>query len=230
MAKTAITPTRADDYPEWYQQVIKAADLAENSDVRGCMVIKPWGWAHLGEHAAGAGRHVQGHGARERLFPAVHPAELPAKGGRPRRGFCQRMRGRHASPAGARAGWQAGPRSGLAARRAADRAADERNDHRRDVCQVGRVVSRPADPHQPMGQRRPLGAAHAAVPADDRVPLARRAHGPRHGRGGPGRDDEDARRLCRLRRELDGDAGHPRRKDRRRAVSRARSTPTRSKR
>nr|WP_202921136.1 proline--tRNA ligase [Anatilimnocola aggregata] len=44
MAKTAITPTRADDYPEWYQQVIKAADLAENSDVRGCMVIKPWGW------------------------------------------------------------------------------------------------------------------------------------------------------------------------------------------
>jgi len=42
---TAITPTRADDYPEWYQQVIKAADLAENSPVRGCMVIKPWGYA-----------------------------------------------------------------------------------------------------------------------------------------------------------------------------------------
>jgi prolyl-tRNA synthetase len=45
MAKTAITPTRADDYPEWYQQVIKAADLAEVSPVRGCMVIKPWGWS-----------------------------------------------------------------------------------------------------------------------------------------------------------------------------------------
>jgi prolyl-tRNA synthetase len=43
--KTAITPTRADDYPEWYQQVVKAADLAENSPVRGCMVIKPWGYA-----------------------------------------------------------------------------------------------------------------------------------------------------------------------------------------
>lgn len=42
--KTAITPTREDDYPEWYQQVIKAADLAENSAVRGCMVIKPWGY------------------------------------------------------------------------------------------------------------------------------------------------------------------------------------------
>jgi prolyl-tRNA synthetase len=45
MAKTAISPTRADDYPEWYQQVIRAADLAENSDVRGCMVIKPWGYS-----------------------------------------------------------------------------------------------------------------------------------------------------------------------------------------
>ncbi len=43
--KTAIVPTREEDYPEWYQQVIKAADLAENSDVRGCMVIKPWGYA-----------------------------------------------------------------------------------------------------------------------------------------------------------------------------------------
>ncbi len=42
--KTAIEPTRADDYPEWYQQVIRAADLAENSPVRGCMVIKPWGY------------------------------------------------------------------------------------------------------------------------------------------------------------------------------------------
>jgi len=44
-AQTAITPTRAEDYPEWYQQVIRAADLAENSPVRGCMVIKPWGYA-----------------------------------------------------------------------------------------------------------------------------------------------------------------------------------------
>ncbi|MBE7451499.1 MAG: proline--tRNA ligase [Kofleriaceae bacterium] len=42
---TAITPTRAADYPEWYLQVISAADLAESSPVRGCMVIKPWGYA-----------------------------------------------------------------------------------------------------------------------------------------------------------------------------------------
>src|SRR5687767_1036539 len=42
--QTAITPRRDEDFPEWYQQVVRAADLAENSDVRGCMVIKPWGY------------------------------------------------------------------------------------------------------------------------------------------------------------------------------------------
>lgn len=44
MKETAIKPTREEDYPEWYQQVIVAADMAENSPVRGCMVIKPWGY------------------------------------------------------------------------------------------------------------------------------------------------------------------------------------------
>ncbi len=44
-AKTAIEPTREENYPEWYQEVIKASDMAEISPVRGCMVIKPWGYA-----------------------------------------------------------------------------------------------------------------------------------------------------------------------------------------
>jgi prolyl-tRNA synthetase len=43
--KTAITPTRAEDYAQWYQEVVKASDMAENSPVRGCMVIKPWGFS-----------------------------------------------------------------------------------------------------------------------------------------------------------------------------------------
>lgn len=43
--RTAITPTRAENYAEWYQQVIRGADLAEPSPVRGSMVIKPWGYA-----------------------------------------------------------------------------------------------------------------------------------------------------------------------------------------
>lgn len=43
--KTAVTPTRSEDYSEWYQQVVKASDMAEHSPVRGCMVIKPWGYS-----------------------------------------------------------------------------------------------------------------------------------------------------------------------------------------
>ncbi|MCK5695937.1 MAG: proline--tRNA ligase [Desulfobacula sp.] len=43
--RTAITPTREQDYPAWYLEVIKVSDMAENSAVRGCMVIKPWGYA-----------------------------------------------------------------------------------------------------------------------------------------------------------------------------------------
>ncbi len=43
--KTAITPTRSDNYPEWYQEVVKSSDMAEKSPVRGCMVIKPWGYS-----------------------------------------------------------------------------------------------------------------------------------------------------------------------------------------
>ena len=49
MSKNAINPTRSENYADWYQKVVQAADLAENSPVRGCMVIKPWGYA-LWEH------------------------------------------------------------------------------------------------------------------------------------------------------------------------------------
>ncbi len=42
--KNAISPTRANDFPGWYQEVVKSAELAEMAHVRGCMVIKPWGY------------------------------------------------------------------------------------------------------------------------------------------------------------------------------------------
>lgn len=38
-------PTRAENYSQWYQDLVVKADLAENSAVRGCMVIKPYGFA-----------------------------------------------------------------------------------------------------------------------------------------------------------------------------------------
>jgi prolyl-tRNA synthetase len=38
-------PARSEDYSQWYNELVKKADLAEHSDVRGCMVIKPYGYS-----------------------------------------------------------------------------------------------------------------------------------------------------------------------------------------
>ncbi|WMN10707.1 proline--tRNA ligase [Marivirga salinae] len=43
MAK--VLPKRSDDYSLWYNELVKKADLAENSAVRGCMIIKPYGFS-----------------------------------------------------------------------------------------------------------------------------------------------------------------------------------------
>src|SRR6476620_3802780 len=79
MAKTAITPTRADDYPEWYQQVIRAADLAENSDVRGCMVIKPWGYSIWENIQQGLDGMFKATGHENAYFPLFIPLSFLQK-------------------------------------------------------------------------------------------------------------------------------------------------------
>jgi prolyl-tRNA synthetase len=78
-SKTAITPTRAQDFPEWYQQVIRAAELADPSDVRGCMVIRPWGygiWENM-QRQLDAMFHATGH--RNAYFPLLIPLSYFAK-------------------------------------------------------------------------------------------------------------------------------------------------------
>ena len=44
MADEKLTP-QAENFSEWYNQVVLRADLADYSPVRGCMVVKPYGWA-----------------------------------------------------------------------------------------------------------------------------------------------------------------------------------------
>jgi prolyl-tRNA synthetase len=78
-AKTAITPRRDEDFPEWYQQVIKAAAMAEPSDVRGCMVIRPWGygiWENM-QRQLDAMFRATGH--RNAYFPLFIPLSYLAK-------------------------------------------------------------------------------------------------------------------------------------------------------
>ncbi len=71
--RNAITPTRNENYPEWYQQVVKAADLAENTPVRGCMVIKPWGygiWENIRDALDGMFKET---GHKNAYFPLFIP-------------------------------------------------------------------------------------------------------------------------------------------------------------
>jgi prolyl-tRNA synthetase len=77
--KTAITPRRDEGFPEWYQQVIRAAELAEPSDVRGCMVIRPWGygiWENMQRQLDGMFRAT---GHRNAYFPLFIPLSYFAK-------------------------------------------------------------------------------------------------------------------------------------------------------
>src|SRR3979411_1958859 len=77
--KTAVSPTREQDFPEWYQQVIRAAELAEPSDVRGCMVIRPWGfgiWENM-QRQLDAMFRATGH--RNAYFPLFIPLSYFAK-------------------------------------------------------------------------------------------------------------------------------------------------------
>ncbi len=71
--KTAITPTREDDYPAWYQEVVKASDMAENSPVRGCMVIKPWGYAIWENIVHQMDRMFKQTGVKNAYFPLFIP-------------------------------------------------------------------------------------------------------------------------------------------------------------
>jgi prolyl-tRNA synthetase len=84
---TAITPTRNDDFPEWYQQAVRASDLAENSEVRGCMVIKPWGcglWENI-QRQLDAKFKATGH--QNAYFPLLIPLSYLEKEAQHAEGF-----------------------------------------------------------------------------------------------------------------------------------------------
>ena len=87
--RTAISPTREQDYPEWYQQVIKAADLAEISEVRGCMVIKPWGYSLWENIQSVLDRMFKETGHRNAYFPLFIPLSYMEKEAKHVEGFAK---------------------------------------------------------------------------------------------------------------------------------------------
>ena len=76
---SAISPRREEDYPEWYQQVVRAAELAENSAVRGCMVIKPWGYGIWENLQRQLDKRIKETGHSNAYFPLFIPLSFLEK-------------------------------------------------------------------------------------------------------------------------------------------------------
>src|ERR1700738_2167167 len=77
--KAAISPRRAENFPEWDQEVVRAGEFAEPSDVRGCMVIRPWGygvWENM-QRQLDAMFRATGH--RNAYFPLFIPLVILRK-------------------------------------------------------------------------------------------------------------------------------------------------------
>jgi prolyl-tRNA synthetase len=66
-------PKRSEDYSAWYNELVKRADLAETSDVRGCMVIKPYGYAIWEKMQAQLDRMFKATGHSNAYFPLFIP-------------------------------------------------------------------------------------------------------------------------------------------------------------
>ena len=77
--KSAITPTRDEDYASWYQEVVKAADLAEHAPVRGCMVIKPWGYGLWENIQRILDKKIKDTGHKNAYFPLFVPLSFLQK-------------------------------------------------------------------------------------------------------------------------------------------------------
>ncbi|MFC3174460.1 aminoacyl--tRNA ligase-related protein [Novosphingobium bradum] len=89
--KHALATTREGDFAAWYQEVISEAEMAEESGVRGCMVIKPWGygiWERIQQIMDG---RIKEAGVSNCYFPLFIPLSYFAKEAEHVEGFAKEM-------------------------------------------------------------------------------------------------------------------------------------------
>jgi prolyl-tRNA synthetase len=72
-------PKQSEDFPGWYQAVVKQAEMAESSLVRGTMVIRPWGYAIWERIQAAVDRRIKAAGHENLYFPLLIPMHLLEK-------------------------------------------------------------------------------------------------------------------------------------------------------
>jgi len=87
----ALSVTRAHNFPEWYQAVVRDADMAETSAVRGCMVIKPWGYGIWELMQQDLDRRIKNTGHDNCYFPLFIPLSFIAKESGHVEGFAKEM-------------------------------------------------------------------------------------------------------------------------------------------
>jgi prolyl-tRNA synthetase len=79
MAKKSVLTPQSDDFPQWYQDVMAKAELAENGPARGTMVIRPYGWALWEGMQAEVDRRIKEAGAQNAYFPLFIPESFLRK-------------------------------------------------------------------------------------------------------------------------------------------------------
>jgi prolyl-tRNA synthetase len=90
-ARRALNVTREQDFPAWYQAVVRETDLAEVSPVRGCMIIKPWGYGIWELIQAALDRGIKALGNDNCCFPLFIPMSFLAKEAEHVEGFAKEM-------------------------------------------------------------------------------------------------------------------------------------------
>ncbi|MHC1716663.1 MAG: proline--tRNA ligase [Candidatus Dojkabacteria bacterium] len=88
MSNKGITP-RKEDYSQWYLDIIERAELAENSSVRGCMVIKPYGYAIWENIQKNLDQMIKDSGVKNAYFPLFIPKSFFSKEASHVKGFAK---------------------------------------------------------------------------------------------------------------------------------------------
>ncbi|MEZ5744548.1 MAG: aminoacyl--tRNA ligase-related protein [Sphingomonadaceae bacterium] len=87
----ALSTKREDDFAQWYQEVISEAEMAEESGVRGCMVIKPWGYGIWERIQRLMDDRIKAAGVENCYFPLFIPLSYFAKEAEHVEGFAKEM-------------------------------------------------------------------------------------------------------------------------------------------
>ncbi len=80
MNKTAL-PSQTSDFPAWYGEVVRRAELAESSAARGTMVVKPYGYAIWEAIQRELDHRIKATGHENLYFPLFVPASVLAREG-----------------------------------------------------------------------------------------------------------------------------------------------------